>query len=56
MKRRLLPVIESLQRAGVTSYRGIAEALNNWRIRTARGGKVAGVERAQSDRTCRSCD
>ena len=25
---RLLPVIDSLQRAGITSYRGIAEALN----------------------------
>ena len=35
----LLPVIESLQRAGITSYRGIAEALNNRGIRTARGGR-----------------
>ena len=35
----LLPVIDSLQRAGITSYRGIAEALNNRGVRTARGGK-----------------
>ena len=35
----LLPVIEGLRRAGITSYRGIAEALNNRGIRTARGGK-----------------
>jgi len=35
---KLLPVIESLQRAGITSYRGIAEALNGRGIRTARGG------------------
>ena len=35
---RLLPVIESLQRAGITSYCGIAEALNNRGIRTALGG------------------
>ena len=32
-------MIESLQRAGITSYRGIAEALNNRGIRTARGGR-----------------
>ena len=35
----LLPLIESLRRAGITSYRGVAQALNNRGIRTARGGK-----------------
>ena len=35
----LLPVIASLQRAGVTSYRGIAAALNGRGVRTARGGQ-----------------
>jgi DNA invertase Pin-like site-specific DNA recombinase len=33
------PIIGSLQKAGVTSLRGIAIALNNRGIRTARGGK-----------------
>ena len=35
----LRPVIEALQCAGITSYRGIAEALNNRGVRTARGGR-----------------
>ena len=35
----LLPVIEGLRRAGITSYRGMAQALNNRGIRTACGGK-----------------
>ena len=30
---------ESLRRAGITSYRGIADAFNNRGIRTARGGR-----------------
>jgi DNA invertase Pin-like site-specific DNA recombinase len=35
----VLPVLASLQKAGLTSYRGIAAALN-WRgVRTARGGR-----------------
>jgi DNA invertase Pin-like site-specific DNA recombinase len=34
----VLPVIKSLQKAGVTSLRGIASALNGRGIRTARGG------------------
>jgi hypothetical protein len=35
----VLPVIASLQKAGVTSYRGIASALNGRGVRTARGGR-----------------
>jgi DNA invertase Pin-like site-specific DNA recombinase len=35
----VLPIISNLQKAGVTSYRGIAAALNGRRIRTARGGR-----------------
>src|SRR5262245_25856885 len=35
----VLPVITSLQKAGVTSYRGIAAALNVRGVRTARGGR-----------------
>ena len=35
----LEPTIASLHRHGITSYRGIAEALNNRGIRTARGGQ-----------------
>lgn len=34
----LLPVIASLQKAGITGYRGIAIALNGRGVRTARGG------------------
>lgn len=34
----ILPIIASIQRSGVTSYRGIAQALNNRGVRTARGG------------------
>ncbi|MDW6025905.1 recombinase family protein [Mesorhizobium sp. BAC0120] len=36
--RAVLPIITSLQQAGVTSYRGIAAALNGRSVRTARGG------------------
>jgi DNA invertase Pin-like site-specific DNA recombinase len=35
----VLPIIASLQNAGVTSYRGIATALNGRGVRTARGGR-----------------
>jgi DNA invertase Pin-like site-specific DNA recombinase len=35
----IMPTIVSLQKAGVTSLRGIAIALNNRGIRTARGGE-----------------
>jgi DNA invertase Pin-like site-specific DNA recombinase len=35
----VMPVINKLREAGVTSYRGIAAALNGRGVRTARGGK-----------------
>jgi DNA invertase Pin-like site-specific DNA recombinase len=35
----VLPVITSLQNAGVTSFRGIASALNGSGVRTGRGGR-----------------
>jgi DNA invertase Pin-like site-specific DNA recombinase len=35
----VLPIITSLQKAGVQSYRGIAAALNGRGVRTARGGR-----------------
>jgi DNA invertase Pin-like site-specific DNA recombinase len=35
----VLPIIASLQKAGVTSFRGIAAALNGRGVRTARGGR-----------------
>lgn len=35
----VLPVIREVQASGVTSYRGIAEALNARRLPTARGGE-----------------
>jgi DNA invertase Pin-like site-specific DNA recombinase len=35
----IMPVIESIQRSGISSLRGIAEALNNRGVRTARGGR-----------------
>ena len=35
----VLPIIASLQKAGVTSLRGIAIALNDRGVRTARGGR-----------------
>ena len=34
----VMPIVEGLQRSGITSYRGIAQALNVRGIRTARGG------------------
>ena len=42
----VLPIIASLQKAGITSYRGIASGLNARAVRTARGGRWQ--ERAQS--------
>jgi DNA invertase Pin-like site-specific DNA recombinase len=35
----VLPIIAGLQKTGVTSYRGIASALNGRGVRTARGGR-----------------
>ena len=35
----VLPIIQSIQRSGVTSLRGIAIALNSRGVRTARGGQ-----------------
>ncbi len=35
----ILPIIASVQRTGITSLRGLAIALNNRGVRTARGGK-----------------
>ena len=35
----ILPIIDSIRAAGITSYAGIAEALNNRGIHTARGGR-----------------
>ena len=35
----VLPIIESVQRSGITSLRGIANALNDRGVRTARGGR-----------------
>jgi hypothetical protein len=34
----VLPIVASLQKAGVTSFRGIAAALNGRGVRTVRGG------------------
>ena len=34
-----LPIVRSIQQSGVTSLRGIAIALNNRGVRTARGGQ-----------------
>jgi DNA invertase Pin-like site-specific DNA recombinase len=34
----VLPIMQAIQRSGVTSLRGIAAALNNRGVRTARGG------------------
>jgi DNA invertase Pin-like site-specific DNA recombinase len=35
----VLPIIESIQRSGITSLRGLAIALNNRGVRTARNGR-----------------
>ena len=35
----ILPIIDSLQRSGVTDLRGLASALNDRGVRTARGGR-----------------
>jgi hypothetical protein len=35
----VLPIMQEIQNAGVTSLRGIAIALNNRGVRTARGGQ-----------------
>lgn len=42
------PVIESIRRSGITSLRGVATALNNRGVRTARNEPVAGFEREES--------
>ena len=34
-----MPVIETIIAGGITTYKGIAEALNTRRIQTARGGR-----------------
>jgi hypothetical protein len=34
-----LPIMQEIQNAGVTSLRGLAIALNNRGVRTARGGQ-----------------
>ncbi|MFC7478672.1 recombinase family protein [Dankookia sp. GCM10030260] len=39
----VLPVIRQLEATGVSSYRGIADALNTRGIRTARGGTWHGT-------------
>lgn len=36
---KVLPIVEGIHRSGVTSLRGIATALNNRGVRTARGGQ-----------------
>lgn len=35
----VLPILNSIRRSGVTSLRGMALALNERRVRTARGGR-----------------
>ncbi|TIP94584.1 MAG: resolvase, partial [Mesorhizobium sp.] len=35
----VLPIIESIQQSGITSLRGLAFALNNRGVRTARNGQ-----------------
>jgi hypothetical protein len=35
----VLPIIESIQRSGIISLRGLAIALNNRGVRTARNGQ-----------------
>jgi DNA invertase Pin-like site-specific DNA recombinase len=35
----VLPIVQDIQRAGITSYRALGEALNRRGIRTARGGR-----------------
>jgi hypothetical protein len=35
----VLPIMQEIQNAGVTSLRGLAIALNNRGVRTARGGQ-----------------
>jgi DNA invertase Pin-like site-specific DNA recombinase len=40
----VLPIIASVQAAGVSSHRGIAEALNARAVRTARGGTWTAVQ------------
>ena len=37
--KTVLPIVRSIERAGVTSLRGIAIALNDRAVRTARGGR-----------------
>ncbi len=40
----VLPIIEEIERAGVTSHNAIAAKLNERNVRTARGGKWTHVQ------------
>lgn len=40
----VLPIIEEIERAGVTSHNAIAAKLNECNVRTARGGKWTHVQ------------
>jgi DNA invertase Pin-like site-specific DNA recombinase len=40
----VLPIIEEIERSGVTSHKAIAEKLNERNVRTARGGKWTHVQ------------
>lgn len=37
--RRVMPLIRAIRKSGVSTLRGIAEALNRKRVATARGGR-----------------
>jgi hypothetical protein len=39
LPQTVLPIIASIQRSGITSLRGLAIALDNRGVRTARGGE-----------------
>jgi hypothetical protein len=40
----VLPIIEEIERAGITSHNAIAAKLNERNVRTARGGKWTHVQ------------
>ena len=40
----MLPIIEEIERAGITSHNAIAAKLNERNVRTARGGKWTHVQ------------
>jgi Recombinase len=40
----VLPIIEEIERAGITSHNAIAAKLNDRNVRTARGGKWTHVQ------------